>query len=160
MRTFEKLHRQLATTLVGAILIGVGVVALSIRFPIPVHAQTGQPAGQRNILVTVSSAGTPVQPTSAHIIISSYMVEPVVGASVGLISLCTGIQTGTTPAAQCAATANGSYELGAQLAAATSTIPGAVYSFYPPAPGVDASTIWMDALVSGTSAIFTFYVHQ
>jgi hypothetical protein len=129
------------------------------RIPV-VHAQVGSPAIQQNILVTVATAGTPVRVTTSTLVVSSVMVQPVVGASVGLIYICTGIQSGTTPASYCAATANGSYELGAQLSAATATVPGFVYSFYVPPPGLNLSTFWIDAATSGAQALVSFFIHQ
>jgi hypothetical protein len=142
-----------------ALLVAV-VVGIAWRMPPPVFAQFGQPAGQYQALVTVSSAGTPVQVSTLHVVVASLMAQPVVGSSVGLVYICTGIRSGTTPTADCAATANGSYELGAQLAAATSTTPGPTYSFYVPAPGIDLSTIWVDAQTSGTEVLFSWFAHQ
>lgn len=157
MRTKLKLAAQIGGfyAIIALALFGAAWVA-SDRMPV-VHAQVGSPAIQKNILVTVATAGTPVRVTTLHIMVSSYMIQPVVGTTVGLGYLCIGIQNGTVPAAACAATANGSYELGGQLAAATSTVPGPVYNFYVPPPGVDLGTIWIDVAVSGTSELVSYF---
>lgn len=160
MRTKLKLAAQIGGfyAIIALALFGAAWVA-SDRMPV-VHAQVGSPAIQKNILVTVATAGTPVRVTTSTLVVSSVMVQPVVGASVGLIYVCTGIQSGTTPASNCAATANGSYELGAQLSAATATVPGPVYSFYVPPPGLNLSTFWIDAATSGAQVLVSFFVHQ
>lgn len=139
-----------------------GVIALcALAFwatPKIVHAQTGQPAGQHAALITIT-AGTPIQITTAHVVISSLMIQPLVGTSTGIIYVCGGIQSGT-PAAACAASANGSYELAAQVGAATSTVPGPTYSFYVPSPGLDLSQWWIDGAHSGDPVLVSWYVHQ
>lgn len=142
-----------------AAVVGV-LLALSIAWPLLVNAQpVGQPAIQRNLLITVTTAGTPVHVTTSHIVAASFMIEPVVGASVGIIYVCTGITSGT-PSAACAASTGGSYQLGAQLSAASATVPGPTYNFYVPPPGVDLSTLWLDASVSGTVGLIGYFPHQ
>lgn len=123
------------------------------------YAQNGEPVGPHAVLITVT-AGTPIQVTTKHVVISSLMIQPLVGANAQLIYVCGGVQTGTTPTAACAATANGSYELAAQLSAATTTVPGPVYSFYVPTPGSDLSTYWIDGLHSGDTVLVSFFVHN
>lgn len=135
------------------------VLTLSIAWPRLIDAQpVGQPAGPYAVLITVT-AGTPVHVSTKHIVISSLMIEPLIGSGNGIIEVCNAIPT-VTPIAHCAQADAGNYELKAQLAAASTTIPGPAYSFYVPAPGGDLSTYWIDGAHSGDVALVTFFVHQ
>jgi hypothetical protein len=153
-QNFNSVWIGLVTVVIALVLVGVALV----KTP-EVEAQIGQPVGQHAALITIT-AGTPVQVSASHIVVSSIMIQPLVGSGAGLIYVCAGIQTGTTPTADCAATANGSYELGAQLAAATSTVPGPVYSFYVPTPGSDLSTFWIDGAHTGDTVLVSWFAHQ
>lgn len=141
-----------------AAVVGV-VLALSIAWPRLIDAQpVGQPAGPYAVLVTVT-AGTPIQVSTKHIVISSLMAEPLVGTGNGIIEICNTLP-GITPMAHCAHADSGNYELKAQLAAASTTIPGPAYGFTIPTPGADLSTYAVDGEHSGDLVLFTYYVHQ
>jgi hypothetical protein len=133
---------------------------LFIYFATPVDAQVGQPPGVFNVIKTVTS-GTPIQLTTAHVVIDSMVIEMLKGGT-GIGYVCAGIPGGTTPSSKCSGTASNATfgttsQLGAQLASATSTAPGGSYSYPLPVPGLDASTFWVDG--DSTSDTILISVH-
>ncbi len=124
-------------------------------------ASIGRAGARFNQRITVS-AGTPVNvatgtstapDTTDKRRAAKILIQPIHGATVGIVYVMSGIQIGVTPASTNAS------DLTAELAAATSTAPGATYSDYdfsPSGGGILLSSFWIDGGTTGTVVLVTY----
>lgn len=151
----------MTSRMLWAILYGIclSLLCLGIGYlgrPVPANAQSFAAPGRQNILVTVTTAGTPVRVTSAaNLIVDRFIIQAAAGASVGLGYVCS--TNGATPSSYC----GGSGQLAAELAPATATAPGSSYSDTTSpqgTAGIPMNQYYIDCATSGAQFIVSFNV--